>query len=73
MEEQKCQFESQLKNAKTNEKLLYGEMEHLRKAAELYEKQTVPEKDKEISKLTETVKNVHIRFLFYSFIHVKNL
>lgn len=58
LREQKNQLDSVIKSAKTNEKLLYGEMEHLRQAAEKYEKKLIPEKDSEIQNLKLEINNV---------------
>lgn len=58
IQEQKNQLETSIKSAKTNEKLLYSEMEHLRQAAENYEKKVIPEKDTELEKLKNEINNV---------------
>lgn len=58
LQEQKQQLEIALKNAKTNEKLMISEMEHIRTTIEDYDKQKLPSKDAEIKSLNQTIKNV---------------
>ncbi len=62
LQELKQGLEISLKNAKTNEKLLYSEMEHLRDKADKVCAVSLPEKDKEIKELKEKVQEVRCFF-----------
>lgn len=54
----KKQLESSLKNSKTNEKLIISEMEHMRGQMDVYDKEKLPEKEKEIKSLKAQIENV---------------
>lgn len=58
LQEIKQQLELSLKNAKTNEKLIISEMEHMRSQMDVYERDRLPEKEKEIKSLKAQIENV---------------
>ncbi len=62
LQEVKQGLEISLKSAKTNEKLLYSEMEHLRDRAEAVSGVELPGKEKEIRELKTKVEEVRLSF-----------
>lgn len=54
----KQQLELSLRNSKTNEKLIVSEMEHMRSQMDVYDKEKLPEKEKEIKTLKDQINNV---------------
>jgi len=60
LQEVKQGLEISLKSAKTNEKLLYSEMEHLRDKAESVSGVELPGKEKEIRELKTKVEEVRL-------------
>ncbi|RNA45014.1 hypothetical protein BpHYR1_024113 [Brachionus plicatilis] len=59
IQEMKKQLESSLKNSKTNEKLIISEMEHMRGQMDVYDKEKLPEKEKEIKSLKAQIENLN--------------